>query len=368
MDARAFPPSPPSPPSDHDRAAHDLDEARAWTAVVERDRRADGRFVFAVLSTGIYCRPSCPARRPRRDRVRFYVDGAHASREGFRACKRCLPDGASREDRLVDEVRARLDASLDAPPTLAELADAVALSPSHLQRTFTRAFGCSPRDYVRARRAERMKTSLREGASVTSATYEAGYSASSRAYADARELLAMTPAAYRRGGAGETIRYAIVESAMGRALVACTERGVVRVDLGDDDEALVSALRDELPRATIVRDDEAFPERVADVRALLAGDAAGDAREVELDPRGTPFQLRVWSALRAIPRGATTTYAELAHDLGLPNGARAVARACATNAIAVAVPCHRVVRGDGALAGYRWGLDKKEALLRRERR
>jgi AraC family transcriptional regulator, regulatory protein of adaptative response / methylated-DNA-[protein]-cysteine methyltransferase len=343
------------------------DEPR-WDAVVARDRAADGTFVFAVRTTGVYCRPSCPARRARRENVRFFGTPDEAERAGFRACLRCspkatraLPGGA--QANVVARAVAYLEAAGDRTVALAELARAVGMSASHLQRAFTRHVGVSPRGWQQARRVEAFKAQLKAGSTVSRATFEAGYGSSRGVYEGAAAALGMTPAAYARGGEGATIAWTTRATPVGLALVAATGRGICAVSLGDDVAALETELRGEFPRATLVRqDDDAHLARLADAVAdVLAG--RGDATALPVELRGTPFQVAVWNALRAIPRGETRSYAELAAELGRPGAARAVARACATNRVAVVVPCHRVVRGSGELSGYRWGVERKRSLL-----
>jgi AraC family transcriptional regulator of adaptative response/methylated-DNA-[protein]-cysteine methyltransferase len=337
-----------------------------WMAVLDRDATADGRFVYAVASTRIYCRPTCPSRRPHRRHVRFFTTPAAAEAEGYRACRRCRP--AEREPdtvRQVREARRYLDEHLDETVTLDRLGRAVGLSPWHLQRTFKRITGVTPRAYAGARRMERMKSRLKDGDSVTRATYEAGYSSPSRVYDQSRGRLGMTPSAYRGGGRGERIRFTTVSTALGQVLLAATERGLCSVALGDDGGALEAGLRREYPAAMVERQDDELRSWAGTVVARMAGH---EAEHIPLDVRGTTFQLRVWDALQRIPQGATRTYAEIARELGQPSAARAVAHACASNRLALVIPCHRVVRGDGGLGGYRWGIERKRELLREEKR
>lgn len=343
-----------------------------WRAVAERDGRWDGRLVYAVTSTGVYCRPSCPSRRPLRRNVRLFAAPADAEREGFRACRRCRPDDRSRAAHAVAQARALLDDAVargaEGPVTLDRLAAEVGMSPYHLQRVFAREVGLSPAAYLRHARGERLKRGLRGGDTVTRAAFDAGFASGSRAYDAARDQLGMTPAAYRRGGRGARVRVRIVPTSLGHLLVAATERGVCTVALGDDPTALERELAAELPQAEIVgADDDA--ELATWVDAVVAhAEAAPSAADVPLDVRATAFQRRVWDALRRIPAGETRSYAAVAAELGAPNAVRAVARACATNPTALVVPCHRVVRTDGALAGYRWGVERKQELLKRERK
>jgi AraC family transcriptional regulator of adaptative response/methylated-DNA-[protein]-cysteine methyltransferase len=351
----------------------------AWRAVDARDAAWDGRLVYAVKSTGIYCRPSCPSRRPARRNVRFFTDGAAARAAGFRACRRCAPDGAGRAEASVAEARRLLDAHVDSASdarlTLDRLAAAVSMSAFHLQRVFKAQIGLSPAEYLRARRAERLKVELRSGETVSRATYGAGFGSSSRAYDAADAHLGMTPGAYRQGGRGAVIRYAVRPTPFGHALVAATERGICSVALGDAPEALVSALAAEYPRATLVagaRSDgsaaaaDAEFARWADAVVAQIEAGGSGAAALPLDVPGTAFQWRVWRALQAIPRGETRSYAEVAAAVGAPGSARAVAQACAANHVAVVVPCHRVVRSGGALSGYRWGVERKRRLLEAE--
>jgi AraC family transcriptional regulator of adaptative response/methylated-DNA-[protein]-cysteine methyltransferase len=337
-----------------------------WRIVRERDASAAGRFVVGVLTTGIFCRPGCPARTPlRRNVVRFDATD-DAERAGFRACRRCRPElAAPTTPRPVERAQAYLDDDLEENVTLEQLGRAVGSSPFHLQRTFKRTLGVTPREYVHARRAERFRTRLRKGETVSRATYEAGYGSSSGAYAQGGARLGMTPGAYRNGAGGVEIDYAIVDSALGRLLVGATARGVCAVALADDDAALEAALRSEYPRAQLRRSGGGFRAWVEAIVSYLRGDA--QALDLPVDVRATAFQERVWRALRAIPYGATVSYSELARSIGAPAATRAVARACATNRVALVIPCHRVVREDGGLGGYRWGIDRKRRLLETER-
>jgi AraC family transcriptional regulator of adaptative response/methylated-DNA-[protein]-cysteine methyltransferase len=336
-----------------------------WQAVMSRDRGRDGDFVFAVSTTGIDCRPSCPARRPRRKHVSFFADPATAERAGFRACRRCRPKAAvSAQEELVARAITWLDDHVEERVTLPRLAAALGVSPGHLQRTFTRVTGVSPRMYAAARRLESAKSRLRDGADVTSALHASGYGSSSRFYAQARSALGMTPTSYRRGGEGMTMNYATADSSIGRLLVAATERGICAVSIGEDDAALEQSLTAEYPRATIRRDDDGLRLYVDAIVAHLRDRTPLTA--LPIDVVGTPFQHQVWQALRTIPAGERRTYGQVAALLGNPQGARAVARACAANPAALVIPCHRVVRGDGSSGGYRWGAERKQALLANE--
>jgi AraC family transcriptional regulator of adaptative response/methylated-DNA-[protein]-cysteine methyltransferase len=343
-------------------------EAARWRAVLDRDRRGDGSFVFAVRSTGIYCRPSCPARRPRRENVLFFGLPEAAEQAGFRSCRRCRPREAGAADPRAAMVRraCRLleDGERAEPWRLAELAGAVGVSARHLLRTFKDALGVTPRQYAEGRRLARFKGRLKKGDSVTGALYDVGFGSSSRLYEDVQARLGMTPATYRRGGRGMAIGYTITDSPLGRLLVGATARGVAAVSLGDDDGALETALGAEYPEAEIHRDDGGLRGWVTRVLAEVAGTERRE--DLPLDVQATAFQHRVWQELRAIPRGQTRSYSEIARRLGQPTAARAVARACATNRVALVVPCHRVVEAGGGLGGYRWGVEKKRALLARE--
>ena len=339
-----------------------------WQAVLSRDAGHDGTFVYAVRSTGIYCRPSCPSRRPKRHQVVSYALPEAAEQAGYRACRRCRPHESQFRDPQVEMVRracAHIDASTNGRITLAELGDEVGRSPYHLQRTFKRMMGISPSQYADARRLHRLKTQLRDGDSIAGALYEAGYGASSRLYERAPALLGMTPGTYRRGGAGVYLRYSIANCALGRILVAASERGLSFVALGDKDAEVTAALESEFPAAEIRRDDDGVGTLIAQILAHLAGREPN--LDLPLDIQATAFQRQVWQALREIPLGETRTYREIANSLGKPRAARAVGRACATNPVSVVIPCHRAVRSDGGLGGYLWGLDRKRALIERER-
>ena len=337
-----------------------------WAAVLARDATADGTFVYSVRSTGVYCRPSCPSRRARRGNVAFHATAAEAERAGFRPCKRCHPEreaAAHPHAALVAALCRRLDAAEHAP-TLAELAAGSGLSPFHLQRVFKALTGLSPRDWARARRAERMQRALAGNDSVTAALYDAGYGSSSRFYEEAGARLGMTPRAYRAGGAATAIRFAVGQCSLGAILVAQSARGVCAILLGDDPNALIAELQRRFPAAELLGGDAGFETLVARVVGFVEAPRLG--LDLPLDLRGTAFQQRVWQALRKIPPGQTLSYAELAARVGAPKAVRAVAGACAANPLAVAIPCHRVVRRDGDLAGYRWGIARKRALLERE--
>jgi len=339
----------------------------AWEAVLSRDRRCDGRFVYAVSSTHVYCRPSCPSRRPTRNHVMFFDSPQQAETAGYRACVRCRPQlsAGSEADEQIQRARCYLDEHTDEPITLRRLAVQVGLSPFHLQRAFTRVVGISPKAYQDAKRMERFTASLKRGQTVTHATYEAGFGSSSRLYARVNEDLGMTPSAFRSGGTGITLRYTTVLTAVGRMLVAVTERGIAAVSLGDTEAALVTSLHKDYPKAVLRRDRKGLEKHVYRFLKCLNGSA--DMDHFPLDVKATAFQRKVWQALQQIPRGRTRSYQEIARAIGQPTAARAVARACAGNPVAVAIPCHRAIRGNGHLAGYRWGLRRKKQLLDLER-
>lgn len=335
-----------------------LDHNAAWTAFAARDRGADGRFVVAVRTTGIYCRPSCPARRPRREHVAFYPDAVAAQAAGYRACRRCLPDGVARDRVAVAAAAAILDTG--EPVALAELAARVGYAPHHFQRLFVRATGISPAAYARARRAGRVATALPASDSVTAALYDAGYAAPSRFYDKAAPRLGMTPAQARRGAPGETIRWTIAATSLGPLLVAATPRGLCRVAF--DEDAGVLAVR--FPNATILPGDDSLAAWAAQVVTQVESPGRDD--DLPIDVRGTAFQEAVWRTLRTIPPGETRSYGELAALAGHPGATRAAGTACGANPIAIVVPCHRIRRGDGALGGYAHGPARKAALLDRE--
>lgn len=346
-----------------------------WQAVQARDRGADGLFVYAVRSTGIFCRPSCPSRKPRREQVVFFALPQAAEQQGFRACRRCRPCSADLRDartkavaRVCREIESRIHADAgdagEAPVTLAALSGTAGMSPHQLERAFRGVMGITPRQYADAQRMRRLKSRLRKGDDVTTALYDAGFGSSSRLYERAPSQLGMTPATYRQGGAGMRIHYTIVTSPLGRLLVGATERGISALYLGESDTRLEAALQDEYPRAEILRDRNGLEGWVERILAHLRGKEPH--LDLPTDVQATAFQRRVWEELRKIPYGATRTYSEVARAIGRPKAIRAVARACATNPVSVVVPCHRVVREDGNLAGYRWGLDRKRALLERE--
>jgi AraC family transcriptional regulator, regulatory protein of adaptative response / methylated-DNA-[protein]-cysteine methyltransferase len=341
-----------------------ISDSAAWQAVLDRDRQFDGQFVYAVRSTGVYCRPSCPSRRPRREQVDFYETNEAAAQAGFRPCKRCRPDEVDSQAEMVRQVCAYIETHETA--TLAELSQAVSVSPFHLQRVFKRLMGISPRQYADAYRLGQLKTHLKKGSSVTDAVYEAGYGSSSRVYERSDGQLGMTPSAYRRGGEGMNIVYTVRDCPLGRVLIAVTERGVCAVSLGSSDAMLDEFVLNEFPAASVRRDDGLLSDWVDAILSYLNG--WQPRVDVPLDVQATAFQRRVWEALRTIPAGETRTYSQVAASIGQPTAVRAVAHACATNRIALAIPCHRVIRTDGDLGGYRWGLERKRTLLAQERK
>jgi len=343
------------------------DRTTAWRAVQQRDGSYDGRFVYGVSSTHIFCRPSCSSRRPSKENVTFFGTTTDAERAGYRPCKRCRPTSNEKSaiERAVSRAAAYLVHHIEERVTLPTLAREVGVSAFHLQREFKRAMGVSPFQFRNAERQRRFAERLRMGDTVSRATYEAGYGSSSRVYERSRNALGMTPADVRRAGAGLRIHYAIVSSPLGRLIGAYTEKGVCWVAIGDDDRKLEREFRAAFAEADVQPAGSAIHEWVEAIVRSLEG--VGSASSVPLDAQGTAFQWRVWNALQRIPRGTTLSYSDVAKQIGQPSAVRAVARACATNPVALVVPCHRVVREDGDLGGYRWGLERKEELLRRER-
>jgi AraC family transcriptional regulator, regulatory protein of adaptative response / methylated-DNA-[protein]-cysteine methyltransferase len=339
--------------------------ARYWQATMSRDARADGTFVLAVRSTRIYCRPSCPARRPLRRNVVFFRTGEEAEKQGFRACLRCKPNEIAGPVALVEAASRELAASGEDTVRFGALATKLGSTPATLRRAFLQVTGLRPRELAEALRLARFKKMLREGKRITDALYETGYGSSSRVYERSNAQLGMTPATYRKGGRGMKIGYSITKSGLGKVLVAATDRGVSAVYLGDADAKLVEELRDEYPRAEISVVAGSFEKWVKEIVERVEGKPP--RVELPLDLQATAFQRRVWQELQQIPRGSTRTYSQVARALGNPKAVRAVARACATNPVSIVVPCHRVIREDGNLAGYRWGLGRKEQLLAQER-
>lgn len=339
-----------------------------WTRLVARDAGADGSFVYSVATTGVYCRPSCGSRTPNPRNVAFHADPAAAEAAGFRACRRCRPNEAPLAERQAELIAAacRRIEGAEEPLSLGELADGAGLSPHHFHRLFRAVTGLTPKGYGDAHRARKVRAALGKGAQVTEALYDAGFGSSGRFYAAADADLGMKPSAYRKGGAEAEIRYGIGQSSLGRVLAAASARGICSIMLGDNDQDLIRDLEHRFPNARAIEADAGFALTVAEVVGLVEEPVRGLA--LPLDIRGTAFQRRVWQALQAIPAGETRSYSEVAQALGAPRSARAVAAACAANKIAVAVPCHRVVGRDGSLAGYRWGLERKRELLRKEAR
>lgn len=337
-----------------------------WAAVLSHDARADGRFFYSVRTTGVYCRPSCAARAARPENIAFHASAEAAERAGFRACKRCKPDQASLPEQQAALITAACHQieHAETPPSLEQLACATGLSTFHFHRVFKRVTGVTPKQYASAHRADRVRRELDRAATVTEAIFEAGFNASSRFYESAGQRLGMTPSRYRAGGADSDIHFAVGQCSLGAILVAQSTRGVCAILLGDDPDALTRELQDCFPKANLIGADTDYEQHVAQVIGLIETPAAGLA--LPLDVRGTAFQQRVWQALRDIPAGSTASYSEVAQRIGSPTAVRAVAQACAANKLALAIPCHRVVRNDGALSGYRWGVERKRALLERE--
>src|SRR5580765_5370881 len=335
-----------------------------WSLVLARDAKADGRFVYAVKSTGVFCRPSCPSRRPRRENVEFFDSPALAQRAGYRPCRRCTPIEGSHQAQKVEAACRYIDQNLDITLSLTAISRHVAISPFHFQRLFKRLLGISPRQYQQARRAGKFRQALLSEGRVTDAIYEAGYSSSSRAYESIPAQLGMTPSAFRRGGEGVQIRCTVIPTELGKLLVATTARGVCAVRFGESEAALLRELKSDFDAAEIHRDDLGLEALALQVEQLLSGSSA--PLNIPLDLRGTAFQQMVWKELRRIPAGQTRSYAEVAKTIGRPKAVRAVANACASNPVALVVPCHRVVQKNGSLAGYRWGVKRKATLLEKE--
>ena len=346
-------------------AAATLNDPR-WAAVVARDSESDGTFYYSVRTTGVYCRPTCAARPARPENVRFHPTREDAEQAGFRPCKRCRPNEAPLVEQHAAKVveACRIIEASETVPGLAELAERVGVSAYHFHRLFKRVTGLTPREYAAAHRERRVRDELGRGRMVTEAIFDAGYNSNARFYEKSNEVLGMTPTNYRAGGANTEIRFAVGECSLGSILVAKSERGVCAILLGDDADELARDLQDRFPRADLIGGDAAFEQLVARVVGFV--EAPGLGLDLPLDVRGTAFQQRVWQALRGIPAGQTASYAEIADRIGSPKSVRAVAQACAANALAVAIPCHRVVRHDGGLSGYRWGVERKRALLKRE--
>jgi AraC family transcriptional regulator of adaptative response/methylated-DNA-[protein]-cysteine methyltransferase len=337
-----------------------------WAAVVRRDPRADGKFYYAVRTTGVYCRPSCPSRHALRENVSFHESSGAAERAGFRPCKRCRPNeaGPAVKHGAAVAKACRLIETADELPNLERLAAAAGMSPFHFHRVFKAATGVTPKAYAAAHRAQRVRENLPNSATVTDAIYDAGFNSAGRFYANSSAVLGMTPTKFRAGGSGAAIRFAVGECSLGSILVATTDKGICAIFLGDDPDTLVRDLQERFPKAKLLGGDRDFEQWMAKVVGFVEAPQLG--LDLPLDVRGTAFQQRVWQALQKIPAGSTASYTEIARRVGAPTAVRAVASACASNAIAVAIPCHRVVRTDGALSGYRWGVSRKRALLARE--
>ena len=337
-----------------------------WRAVINRDNTADGRFFYAVKTTGVYCRPACGARTPKRENILFYLTGADAEEAGFRPCKRCKPNQlpiSKGHLALITRLCRDID-NAESPPTLSALAERANLSPYHLHRLFKQVTGLTPKAYATARRANRIREGLNRNVNITQAIFDAGFNANSAFYTKTHQLLGMTPNRYRRGGAGLAIHFAVGQCSLGSILVAATSRGVCAIFMGDSPEELVNDLEQRFPNAELIGGDRDFEQCVALVVGFVEAPETG--LDLPLDIRGTAFQQRVWQALQAIPPGSTLSYSQVAERIGSPQATRAVATACAANPLAVAIPCHRVVRSDGSISGYRWGIERKHALLARE--
>jgi AraC family transcriptional regulator, regulatory protein of adaptative response / methylated-DNA-[protein]-cysteine methyltransferase len=344
-----------------------LNAEQCWAAVIAHDAAQDGHFFYSVKTTGVYCRPGCASRQPRRENVAFHATAAAAEAAGFRPCKRCRPNEGSSADRHIAAIgrACALIRARDEIPSLAELADAAGISLFHFHRVFKQITGATPRDYARTHRLGRFAEKLDAGEPVTEAIYAAGFGSSSRVYEEAPAALGMTPGARRRGGSGETIRFAVVETPLGWALVAATGRGICMTGLANDRDSLIAALRQRFPAAEIIADEAGLKDWADRIVGFIT--APDRNLDLPLDIQGTAFQARVWRALQKIPLGKTASYTEIAAALGQPKAVRAVAQACAANKLALLVPCHRVIRSDGDPGGYRWGLERKRALLARER-
>jgi AraC family transcriptional regulator, regulatory protein of adaptative response / methylated-DNA-[protein]-cysteine methyltransferase len=339
---------------------------RRWARILARDRSADGQFWYSVATTGVYCRPSCPSRTANPENVGLHDSLAEAKATGFRPCRRCNPDGPSAdiENAAVVARACRLIEASDEVPSLKRLARAADLSTSHFHRLFKSVTGLTPKDYAAAHQASRVRDRLARGHSVTEAMYEAGFNSSGRFYERSKNMLGMTPTQYRAGGANEEIRFAVGQSSLGAILVASSDKGVAAILIGDDPDELVRDLQDRFPKARLIGGDRDYESMVVRVVGFVEAPQIG--LNLPLDVRGTAFQRRVWQALQAIPVGQTAAYSDIARRIGAPKAVRAVASACAANNIAVAIPCHRVVRNDGALSGYAWGVERKRELVARE--
>ena len=341
-------------------------DAARWDAVKARDASFDGKFTYSVATTGVYCRPSCASRLARRENVAFHASCRAAEAAGFRPCRRCKPNEPSLHAQYAAKVAevCRLIEKADEPPRLADLAAAAGLSAYHFHRVFKAIAGVTPKAYAVAHRQKRVRENLDRSSTVTEAIFDAGFNSSGRFYAESSKVLGMTPSEFRSGGANAAMRFAVGECSLGAILVAASDKGITAILLGDDPDALVHELEDRFPKAALIGGDRAFEAVMAKVVGLVEEPNRGF--DLPLDVRGTAFQHRVWQALREIPAGETAAYSEIAERIGMPKAVRAVAAACAANKIAVAIPCHRVVRNDGSLSGYRWGVDRKRALIARE--
>jgi AraC family transcriptional regulator of adaptative response/methylated-DNA-[protein]-cysteine methyltransferase len=337
-----------------------------WKSVVNRDPKADGTFFYSIKTTGVYCRPSCGARLALPENVQYHLTTEDAERAGFRACKRCKPNQAGIAAENADKIAkaCRWIKQSEKIPTLGELATHVGMSPFYFHRTFKSLTGLTPNAYAKAHRHQRVRASLQKSSSVTDAIYDAGFNSSGRFYENTNKALGMTPTKFRDGGKGADIFFAIGKATLGSILVAQSNKGVCSILIGDDPEALVRNLQDQFPKANLIGDEAGYQDLVAKVVGLIEKPELGF--DLPLDIRGTAFQQRVWKALQRIPPGSTATYTDIAKQIGMPKAVRAVAQACGANALAVAIPCHRVIRNDGSLSGYRWGIERKRILLDRE--
>lgn len=349
------------------RTSNPVEQDVRWAAIAARDAAMDDKFYYSVKTTGVYCRPSCGARTPKPQNVQFHETREQAEQAGFRPCKRCRPDQpplAQQHAATIAAICRRIESS-EAIPNLDELAAHAGLSSYYFHRLFKSITGLTPRSYAAAHRAQRMRDQLKESNTVTEAIFDAGYNANSRFYEKSDQMLGMTPTSYRAGGADIDIRFAVGECSLGSILVASSHRGVCAISLGDDPDMLVRHLQDKFPRSNLIGGDSGFEELMAKVVGFIEAPMLG--LDLPLDIRGTTFQQRVWQALREIPAGTTVSYTDIANRIGMPKAVRAVAQACGANALAVAIPCHRVVRSDGSLSGYRWGVERKRVLLKREK-
>lgn len=354
------------PPLSRQHESARNDDGRYWEAVKAKDSTFDGKFYYSVATTGIFCRPSCPSRLAKRENVRFHASAAEAKAAGFRACKRCKPEQPSLREEYAQKVAeaCRIIETSEEAPKLDQLAAAVGLSSYHFHRTFKAVTGVTPKSYANGHRQKKVRQSLKQNKTVTEAIYDSGFGSSGRFYAHSSEVLGMKPNDFRSGGNHTEMRFAVGECSLGSILVAASSKGISAILLGDDPEKLVRDLESQFPKATLIGGDREFEEVMAKVVGLVESPQTGT--ELPLDIRGTAFQHRVWEALRTIPAGTTATYSEIANRIGMPKAVRAVAAACAANKIAVAIPCHRVIRNDGSLSGYRWGIERKQKLIEKE--